>query len=333
MEVIMNVAKKEDFVLPPQFAASIVAASGRNLRKALLCLESCKVESFPFQPTQTPRLADWELYITVRCPHTPRTCIALLHCYDGQCCCFSRIIGQVTPKNIYFYYLIVYLQDNSIPGRNQSFLKKTSLMMALPNHEARTEWFLSCHHISQATPKLICFYNGSEYVQDQSIPRMFHLAWWSHWCAAQYSRWWFLLWYDVTVSFVPLKRNVEQYVLIWHSFLYLKWMPNQYWLIKSIPINTEQSRSILINTDQYRSIPINTDQYWLILINTDQYWSIPINTDQTWSILINPDQCWSILINTDRHWSILINTDQINTYWGWCLLLYAHVWTFICKAM
>eukprot|EP00892_Ulva_mutabilis_P011935 jgi/Ulvmu1/9113/UM005_0208.1 len=63
MDVMMNISGKEDLALPEPLAARIVAASGRDMRKALLCLECCKVQQFPFSESQQPRLTDWELYI------------------------------------------------------------------------------------------------------------------------------------------------------------------------------------------------------------------------------------------------------------------------------
>lgn len=41
-------------------------ASERNLRKALLMLETCRVAQYPFTPDQPVQLADWELYIQVQ---------------------------------------------------------------------------------------------------------------------------------------------------------------------------------------------------------------------------------------------------------------------------
>lgn len=68
MGCLMHVSDKEILELPPPLAARIVAASGRDLRKALLTLECCRVHQFPFTDAQVPRLPDWELYIKVRVP-------------------------------------------------------------------------------------------------------------------------------------------------------------------------------------------------------------------------------------------------------------------------
>jgi replication factor C subunit 3/5 len=57
------VASKEGLVLPPALADKIVEASGRNLRRALLSLEACRVAQYPFTDDQTVPAPDWELYI------------------------------------------------------------------------------------------------------------------------------------------------------------------------------------------------------------------------------------------------------------------------------
>lgn len=59
------VAAAEGWALPAQLAARIAQASDRNLRRALLALEACKAQQFPFQEGQAVAAADWELYIQV----------------------------------------------------------------------------------------------------------------------------------------------------------------------------------------------------------------------------------------------------------------------------
>ena len=49
--------------LPEAFCARLAAASGGNLRRALLSLEACKAQQFPFQAAQAVAAPDWEQYI------------------------------------------------------------------------------------------------------------------------------------------------------------------------------------------------------------------------------------------------------------------------------
>ena len=46
-------------------ANRIVASSERNLRRALLSLEACKVQQYPFTEAQEVAAPDWEMYIQV----------------------------------------------------------------------------------------------------------------------------------------------------------------------------------------------------------------------------------------------------------------------------
>ncbi|KAK3285718.1 Replication factor C (RF-C) subunit [Cymbomonas tetramitiformis] len=94
-DVLQYVSKKECITLPPEFAARIASSTDRNLRCALLSLEACKVQQYPFKSDQPIQLTDWEVYITE---------IA------------SDIIAEQSPKRLYqvrgkFYELLI----NCIP--------------------------------------------------------------------------------------------------------------------------------------------------------------------------------------------------------------------------
>eukprot|EP00326_Haptolina_ericina_P015998 CAMPEP_0181184940 /NCGR_PEP_ID=MMETSP1096-20121128/9240_1 /TAXON_ID=156174 ORGANISM="Chrysochromulina ericina, Strain CCMP281" /NCGR_SAMPLE_ID=MMETSP1096 /ASSEMBLY_ACC=CAM_ASM_000453 /LENGTH=340 /DNA_ID=CAMNT_0023273747 /DNA_START=84 /DNA_END=1107 /DNA_ORIENTATION=+ len=61
--VLSHVAHKEGLKLPPPLAMRISEACERNLRRALLTLEACKVQQYPFSDNQRISLPDWQLYI------------------------------------------------------------------------------------------------------------------------------------------------------------------------------------------------------------------------------------------------------------------------------
>jgi len=61
--VITSVAKKEGCSLPTQLASRIAEKSGRNLRRAILMVEACKVAQYPFSATQSIQELDWEVYL------------------------------------------------------------------------------------------------------------------------------------------------------------------------------------------------------------------------------------------------------------------------------
>lgn len=62
--VLTAVAHKEGVKLPPQLAQRISESSERNLRRALLTLEACKVQHYPLHEAQPVQLPDWQLFIS-----------------------------------------------------------------------------------------------------------------------------------------------------------------------------------------------------------------------------------------------------------------------------
>ena len=61
--LLSSVAEKEGFVLPPTLADTIVSLSSRNMRRALLSMEACKIAQQPMTDSQPVALPDWEMYI------------------------------------------------------------------------------------------------------------------------------------------------------------------------------------------------------------------------------------------------------------------------------
>lgn len=61
--VLTMVCKKEGLLLPPELAKQISEKSGRNLRKALLMCEACRVQQYPFSVDQEVPQTDWEVYL------------------------------------------------------------------------------------------------------------------------------------------------------------------------------------------------------------------------------------------------------------------------------
>jgi replication factor C subunit 3/5 len=61
--VLQKVCKSERVQLPDELAVRIAAMSKRNLRRAVLMLEACKVQQYPMAPNQVVNVADWERFI------------------------------------------------------------------------------------------------------------------------------------------------------------------------------------------------------------------------------------------------------------------------------
>ncbi|XP_056846035.1 replication factor C subunit 3 isoform X1 [Raphanus sativus] len=63
VKVLEFVAKKETLQLPHGFAARIAEKSNRSLRRAVLSLETCRVQNYPFANNQVISPMDWEEYV------------------------------------------------------------------------------------------------------------------------------------------------------------------------------------------------------------------------------------------------------------------------------
>ncbi|XP_021942828.1 replication factor C subunit 3 [Zootermopsis nevadensis] len=63
ISILQSVCKKECLSLPNELAERIAVQSNRNLRRAILFLESCKVQQYPFQPDQKVVAHDWEIFL------------------------------------------------------------------------------------------------------------------------------------------------------------------------------------------------------------------------------------------------------------------------------
>ncbi|MBA0845367.1 hypothetical protein Goarm_023198, partial [Gossypium armourianum] len=64
VKVLEFIGKKEGLQLPSGFAARIAEKSNRNLRRAILSFETCRVQQYPFTSNQAILPMDWEEYIS-----------------------------------------------------------------------------------------------------------------------------------------------------------------------------------------------------------------------------------------------------------------------------
>ncbi|KAK2170105.1 hypothetical protein LSH36_4g05070 [Paralvinella palmiformis] len=63
IQVLQATCKKEGLNLPAEFANRIAVHSNRNLRRAMLICEACRVQQYPFSENQEIIEPDWELYL------------------------------------------------------------------------------------------------------------------------------------------------------------------------------------------------------------------------------------------------------------------------------
>lgn len=63
VSILHSTCKKENLQLPEELARRISEKSERNLRRALLMLEACKVQQYPFKSNQEVTEPDWLIFI------------------------------------------------------------------------------------------------------------------------------------------------------------------------------------------------------------------------------------------------------------------------------
>lgn len=63
VSILQNICKKEGLNLPEELAQRIAEKSNRNLRRAILMCEACKVQQYPFTKDQEIAEPDWQVYL------------------------------------------------------------------------------------------------------------------------------------------------------------------------------------------------------------------------------------------------------------------------------
>lgn len=66
-KVMAQVCSKERVALPDGLGDKVAATANRNMRRALLMLEACKVKQCPMVDNQEVEVPDWEKFISVIC--------------------------------------------------------------------------------------------------------------------------------------------------------------------------------------------------------------------------------------------------------------------------
>lgn len=62
-KILNQISQKEGLQLPNELALSIAKKSERNLRRAILMLEACKVQKYPFTNNQEVPEIDWQKFL------------------------------------------------------------------------------------------------------------------------------------------------------------------------------------------------------------------------------------------------------------------------------
>jgi DNA polymerase III delta prime subunit len=63
IQILQSTCRKEGLNLPSELARRIAEQSGRNVRRALLMCEACRVQQYPFNADQQVTEPDWEVFL------------------------------------------------------------------------------------------------------------------------------------------------------------------------------------------------------------------------------------------------------------------------------
>nr|ADD38341.1 Replication factor C subunit 3 [Lepeophtheirus salmonis] len=110
IQILVTVSKKEGCLLPMELARRITEKSNRNLRRALLLTEACKVKQYPFVDGQDIVDLDWEVYLkdTARMIVSEQTPKKLLE-VRGR---LYELLGHCIPPDEIFVGLLKELVKN-----------------------------------------------------------------------------------------------------------------------------------------------------------------------------------------------------------------------------
>ncbi|CRK92906.1 CLUMA_CG006322, isoform A, partial [Clunio marinus] len=125
INILNLICQKENLQLPKELAAEIASKSDRNLRRAILMLEACKVQKYPFTKTQEVPQVDWEKYLN-------ETAHQVIQEQSPQKLAQIRerlyeLLSQGIPPNVIFKGLVVNFTNSCETELKAETLKLASL--------------------------------------------------------------------------------------------------------------------------------------------------------------------------------------------------------------
>ncbi|KAK6641257.1 Subunit of heteropentameric Replication factor C (RF-C) [Polyplax serrata] len=110
IKIMLFICKKEGIQLPETLAYNIAQKSGRNLRRAILMCEACRVQQFPLSEDQEIPELDWEIYLreTARLIVAKQTPEIL---YEARGRIYELLVHKI-PADVIFKGLLVELVKN-----------------------------------------------------------------------------------------------------------------------------------------------------------------------------------------------------------------------------
>lgn len=102
--ILQNICSNEELELPSELAKRLAEKSNRNLRRAILMLQACKVQQYPFTNNQNIPELNWQTYLK-------QTAIKILYEQSSEQLLqvrkrFYELIAQGVPPDIIFRGLV-----------------------------------------------------------------------------------------------------------------------------------------------------------------------------------------------------------------------------------
>ncbi|PIK36913.1 putative replication factor C subunit 3 [Apostichopus japonicus] len=143
VQILQSTCKKENLTLPPELAKNIAVKSNRNLRKALLMCEACKVQQYPFSHDQSVPDADWEVFLRATA---------------------NQIVQQQSPKQ-----LLVGLLEELLKSCDGALKSEMSQIAAFYEHRMQ-QGNKAIYHLEAFVAKFMSIYNDTwEGFEDGSL--------------------------------------------------------------------------------------------------------------------------------------------------------------------
>ncbi|TRZ16343.1 hypothetical protein HGM15179_010765 [Zosterops borbonicus] len=147
--VLSSVCKKEGLTLPQELAQRIAEKSGRNLRKALLMCESCRVQQYPFTADQDIPEMDWEVYLRETA---------------------NAIVGQQTPQSYKLYFPCTGLLTELLNNCDGQLKGEVAQMAAFYEHRLQLG-SKAIYHLEAFVAKFMAIYK--KFMEDGLDDMMF----------------------------------------------------------------------------------------------------------------------------------------------------------------
>ncbi|XP_063702225.1 replication factor C subunit 3 [Culicoides brevitarsis] len=158
--ILEFVCRKENLQLPAELATRIAEKSERNLRRAILMLQACKVQQYPFTNTQTIPELDWQTYLKETASQ-----ILLEQSPEKLAQVRERLyelIGQGVPPDMIFKGLVQYLTESCDMTIKARTIKNASL------YEYRmTQGSKHIFHLEAFVAQFMSIYKG--FMQQMSV--------------------------------------------------------------------------------------------------------------------------------------------------------------------